>query len=164
MLGSKQSGAVLGEKNEELLQDRQLRISLKKQVMDQCVLPTMTYDCQTGSLNKQLTNKLRTAQTAIKSKLLGLKLQHKIPCSEIRKRRKIIDIVVYTLKQKWRWAGHTARMKDYRWTKRCTEWQPRRGKRSRGRPSRRWLYDITWKEGSEPLGSGKQQTEGNGRH
>ena len=35
-----------------------------------------------------------------------------------------------------------------RWTKRCTEWQPRRGKRLRGRPSRRWQDDITEKEGT----------------
>ena len=42
--------------------DRQLPISLKKQVMGHCVLPTMTHGCQTWSLNNQLTNKLRTAQ------------------------------------------------------------------------------------------------------
>ena len=53
-------------------------------------------------------------------KMLIVKLQDKIPCSEIRKRTKIIDIMDHTLKQKWRWAGHTARM-DSRWTKRCTE-------------------------------------------
>ena len=35
-----------------------------------------------------------------------------------------------------------------RWTKRCTEWQPRRGKRSRGQPSRRWQDNITRKEGT----------------
>ena len=51
------------------------------------------------------------------------------------------------MKQKWRWAGHIARM-DNRWIKRCTEWQPRRGKRSRGRPSRRWQDDKTRKEGT----------------
>ena len=39
-------------KNKEILQDKQLPISLKKQVMDQCILPTMTYGCQTWSLNK----------------------------------------------------------------------------------------------------------------
>ena len=60
--------------------------------------------------------------------MLDLKLQDKIPCSEIRKRTNIIDIIEYTLKQKWKWAGHIARMKDNRWTKRCTEWQPRRGR------------------------------------
>ena len=79
--------------------------------------------------------------------MLDLKLKDKIPCSGIRKRTKIIDIIEYTLKQKWKWAGHIARLKDNRWTKRCTEWQPRRGKRSRGRPSRRW-QDITEKEGT----------------
>ena len=121
---------------------------LKKQVMDQCVLPTMTYGCQTWSRNKQLTNKLRTAQRAMERKMLDLKLKDKIPCSEIRKRTKIIDIIEYTLKQKWKWAGHIARLKDNRWTRRCTEWQPRRGKRSRGRPSRRWQDDITEKEGT----------------
>ena len=86
----------------EIPQDRKLPISLKKQVMDQCVLPAMTYGCQTWSLNKQLTNKLKTAQRAMERKMLGLnKLQDKIPvpCSEIRKRRQIIDIIEYTLKQ-----------------------------------------------------------------
>ena len=73
--------------------------------------------------------------------MLDPKLQDKIPCSEIRKRTKIIDIIEYTLKQKWKRAGHIPRMKDNRWTK----WQPRRGKRSRGRPSRIWQDDITEK-------------------
>ena len=99
--GSEQREAVL-EKNKEILQDRQLPISLKKQVMGQCVLPTMTYGCQTWSLDKQMKNKLRTAQRAMERKMLDLKLQDKIPCSEIRKRTKVIDIIEYALKQKWK--------------------------------------------------------------
>ena len=79
-----------------------------------------------SKIKKQMTNKLRTAQRAMERKMLDLKIQDKIPCSEIRKRTKIIDIIEYTLKQKWKWAGHIARMKDNRWTKRCTEWQPER--------------------------------------
>ena len=75
-------------------------------------MPTMTYGCQTWSLNKQMTNKLRTAQRAVERKMLNLKLQDQIPCSEIRKRTKIIDIIEYTLKQKWKWVSHIARMKD----------------------------------------------------
>ena len=43
---------------------------------------------------------------------LDLKLKDKIPCSEIRKRTKIIDIIEHTLKQKWKWAGHIARLED----------------------------------------------------
>ena len=76
----------------------------------------MTYGYQTWSLHKQTTNKLRTAQRAMERKMLDLKLKDKIPCSEIRK-RKIIDIIEYTLKQKWKRAGHIARLEDNRWTK-----------------------------------------------
>ena len=65
----------------------------------------------------QPTNKLRTAQRAMEKKMLDLKLKDKIPCSKIRKRTKIIDIIEYTLKQKWKWAGHIARLKDNRWTR-----------------------------------------------
>ena len=101
------------------------------------------------------------AQRAMERKMLDLKLEDKIPCSEIRKRTKIIDIIEYTLKQKWKWAGHIARLKDNRWTKRCTEWQPRRGKRSRGRPSRRWQDDITEKEGTTWI---RKATDDDGRH
>ena len=57
----------------------------------------------------------------------------------------IIDTTEYTLKQKQRWARRVAKT-DNRWTKCCTEWQPRRGKRARGRPSRRWQDHITQKE------------------
>ena len=67
---------------------------------------------------------------------------------EIRKRTKTTDIIEHKLKQKLKWAGHIARMKDNRWTKRCTEWQPRRGKRSRRRPRRKWQDDIARKEGT----------------
>ena len=80
--------------------------------------------------------------------MLNLQLQVRILCSEIRKRTKIIDITKYTLKQRWKWAGHIARMEDNGWTKRCTERHSRIGKRSRGRPSRRWQDDITKKEGT----------------
>ena len=42
-------------------------------------------------------------------------------------RTTIIDILEYTLKQKWKSAGNIARMKDNRWNKHYTEWQPRGG-------------------------------------
>ena len=65
-----------------------------------------------------------------------------------RKERKMIDIIEYALKQKRKWTGHIARMKDNKWAKRCTEWQPRRGKRSRERLSRRWQDNTARKEGT----------------
>ena len=104
MPGSEQRGAVL-EKKKKKKPRKYSKVDKspfhsKKQVMDKCFLPTMTCGCQAWSLNKQLTNKLRTTQRAMGMKMLGLKLQDKIPCSEIRERTKIIDTVEYRLKQK----------------------------------------------------------------
>ena len=42
----------------------------------------------------------------------------------------------------------------------AAQWQPRRGKRSRGRPSRRWQDDITEKEGTTWI---RKATDDNGR-
>ena len=46
----------------------------------------------------------------------------------------IIDVIK---KGKHGWAGHIARFKDNRWTKRVTEWTPRKWTRGQGRPKPR---------------------------
>ena len=60
-----------------------------------------------------------------------LKPPDEVPCVENRKRTQIIDIIKYTLKRKQKRTGCIARMKDTRWIKHCSEWQLRRGERSR---------------------------------
>ncbi|GFS14726.1 endonuclease-reverse transcriptase [Elysia marginata] len=102
----------------------------------------MTYGCQTWSMTKAVGQKLRVAQRAMEGRMLGLKLTDKISCKEIRNKTQVSDIAQYIAKQKWKWAGHVARLQDNRWTLRVTEWQPRNGKRSRGRQARRWRDDI----------------------
>ena len=52
---SEKRGAVL-EKIKKYCRINNSPFHLKKQVMDQCILPTMIYGCQTWSLNKQMTN------------------------------------------------------------------------------------------------------------
>ena len=39
-------------------------------------------------------------------------------------------------------AGHIARFKDNRWTKRVTEWTPREWTRRQGRPKTRWRDNL----------------------
>ncbi|GFS26842.1 endonuclease-reverse transcriptase [Elysia marginata] len=89
----------------------------------------MTYGCQTWSMTKAVGQKLRVAQRAMERKMFGLKLTDKISCKEIRNKTQVSDIAQYIAKQKWKWAGHVARLQENRWTLRVTEWQPRNGKR-----------------------------------
>ncbi|GFR63859.1 endonuclease-reverse transcriptase [Elysia marginata] len=94
---------------------------------------TMTCGCQTWSLTKIIGNKLKVAQRAMERKILGIKIKDKIPCKNIRQQTHTKDVVLFAERQKWDWAGHVARMADNRWTKRAMVWQPRIGKRSRGK-------------------------------
>ena len=60
-------------------------------------------------------------------------------------------IIEYTLKQKWRWAGHIARMKDNRWTKRCSEWQPSKEREEIKRTTTQTMARRHNKEGENHL-------------
>ena len=44
-------------------------------------------------------------------KMFTIKLQDKVPCSEISKRTKLADVKEYILKQKWKWTGHITKTK-----------------------------------------------------
>ena len=59
-----------------------------------------------------------------------------------KRKIKAKDIIQVVKQQKWRWAGHVARMNDNRWTKRITDWHPYNEKRSRKRPDTRWRDEI----------------------
>ncbi|GFO50498.1 endonuclease-reverse transcriptase [Plakobranchus ocellatus] len=92
--------------------------------------------------------------------MLSIKLKNRVPKSEIRKKTQVIDIVEYIHSHKWKWEGHIARGKDNSWTKRCTGWQPRSGRRDRGRPETRWMDEIRKVQN----GRGRYKIGENGRH
>ena len=64
-------------------------MSLYKMVFNQCVLPAMTYGCQTWSFTKAFVKKLETSQRAIERKMLNVKLEDKIRNSIIRQRTRV---------------------------------------------------------------------------
>lgn len=118
-------------------------MSLRRKVYNQCVLPSMTYGCETWSTTKFLESNLISAQRAMERQMLHISLRDRIRSTTIRSQTGVDDILNKIKKSKWRWAGHVARMKDNRWTKRLMEWKPRTGKRRGGRQKRRWRDDIT---------------------
>ena len=61
----------------------------------------------------------------------------KIRNEVVRSRTKVRDVIERAQYTKGQWAGHLARMKNIEWAKRTMEWQPREGRRAKGRPKRR---------------------------
>ena len=125
-------------------------ICLKRTVYNQCIIPTITYGCETWNLTKKLTLKLRSTQRAHERIMLGFKLKDRKRASWIREQTQLEDVVKTTKILKWNWAGHVQRFQDNRWTKRTTEWIPRDQKRSIGRQRTRWRdeldrYEKNWR-------------------
>lgn len=120
-----------------------LPVCLKRKVFDQCVLPVLTYGAETLTLTKTSANKIRTTQRAMERSMLGLTLRDRITNTELRRRSGVTDAIERISTLKWNWAGHVARTKDNRWTKRVLEWRPRQDAfRNRGRPPTRWTDDL----------------------
>ena len=89
-------------KYREIFLDRHLPMSLKRKVFNQCVLPAVTYGCQTWSLTKALVKKLETSQRAMERRMLNVKLKDRIRNTSIRQRTRLTDIVQYVNNTKWK--------------------------------------------------------------
>ena len=61
-------------KNGEVFMDKNLPLSLKRQVFNQCIIPTTPYECGTWAINKQQMTKTRSTQRAMEKKILQIKL------------------------------------------------------------------------------------------
>ncbi|CAH2091627.1 unnamed protein product [Euphydryas editha] len=117
-------------------------ITVKQKVMDTCILPSLTYACQTWKFTHRIKSKIRSCQRSMERSLLKVKKIQKIRHVNIRKITKVMDALYHCKKLKWRWAGHIARLTDNRWTHTITLWKGPPGTRKRGKPVARWADDI----------------------
>lgn len=125
-----------------------LPIKLKTKAMEMCLLPCLTYACQTWALTKKSLDRIRVCQRGIERSYTGHKLKDKIKNSVIREKTKAQDATRKILHLKWKWAGHVQRMAEDRWSKTVTNWHPLDKKRRPGRPRKRWSDDIVKIAGS----------------
>lgn len=126
----------------EVMKNRELPISAKRKVFDSCILPCMTYGCQTWSLTKANSEKLQVCQRSMERSMLNIKRKDRNSLKSIRQRTKVKEVSDYIKKLKWCWTGHIMRDKRQKWTKELVEWYPREGKRVRGRQRKRWEDDL----------------------
>lgn len=119
-----------------------MTIRLKTKVMNTCLLPSLTYACQTWKFTRKVKNKITSCQRSMERSILKIKKIQKIRHTDIRQKTKAIDALSHSQKLKWRWAGHVARLSDNRWTRKTTQWTGPLGQRRRGRPNARWADDI----------------------
>ena len=79
-------------KYREIFLDDTLPMTLKRKTFNQCVLPTLTYGCETWALTKTLELKIRSTQRAMERKMLNLKLLDKVRHTNIREKTNVTDL------------------------------------------------------------------------
>ncbi|GBP50432.1 Putative uncharacterized transposon-derived protein F52C9.6 [Eumeta japonica] len=105
-------------------------------------MPCLLYGCQTWALTELQENKLKVCQNSMERSILGIKRSDGVKLEIIKKKTKFKNVHTAYRQIKWRWTGHMSRENIEKWSRLVTEWYPRDGKRSRGRPNKRWEDDL----------------------
>ncbi|XP_045457584.1 uncharacterized protein LOC123667789 [Melitaea cinxia] len=126
----------------EIMKNEDMPLKEKRKVYNICILPCLTYGCQTWALTEKLMNKVNVCQNGIERSVIGVKRLDKITLEEIKYITKFKEAKKTCKTLKWRWTGHMIRDTNEKWTKMITEWYPRNGKRNKGRQMKRWEDDL----------------------
>ncbi|GBP81979.1 Intraflagellar transport protein 80 homolog [Eumeta japonica] len=161
----------------EIMKNKEMSLKSKRIVYNMCILPCLTYGCQTWALTQQLSNKIKVCQNSIERSVVGVKRKDRVNLEKIKNKTKFKNAHSVCKKLKWRWTGHMLREKKEKWTRLITEWYPRGNKRSKGRQHKRWEDDIkqiagakwtriardreTWKSLEEAFVAGQAVTNNN---
>jgi len=121
------------------VQDVKFPFTLKRKILNQCVMPVLLYGAETWTTTKKMAQRLKSAHRAMERKMLNIKWQDHVT-NTLKERTKLPDLFDIILKNKWQWAGRIARMSD-NWALKLTKWKPTT-KRHPGRPKMRWADNI----------------------
>ena len=118
-------------KLDNIMRVKKVPMRLKRKAFNECVLPVVTYGCETCRLATP-NKKLVTTHKKMERIMVGVTIKDRKNTYWIQKKHGVIDIIRNIRESKHRWVGHVARRSDKRWTIRVTEWIPRGHKRPRG--------------------------------
>lgn len=110
--------------------------------METCIVPSLTYGSQTWTFTNEIKRKIKTCQRSMERSMLKIRKIQKTRSEDIRRKTRLTDALEQALRLKWKWAGHLSRFTDKRWSLQTTKWAGPAGKRSKGRPLKRWADDI----------------------
>jgi len=121
--------------------------NLKIKIYRTIILPVVLYGCETWSLTLREERRLRMFENRVLRRVFGSKRDEvkgewkKLHNEELRDLYSLPNIVRVVKSRRMRWAGHVARIGEGRGVHRVIVRKPE-GKRSLGRPRRRWEDNI----------------------
>ena len=76
-------------------------LSLKRKLIDMCILPILTYGPQTWSLTESQMTKLKVRQRVMEPSVLGIRFSDRIRNTLIHSKTGIADVGIKTASLKW---------------------------------------------------------------
>ncbi|KAJ4432555.1 hypothetical protein ANN_21178 [Periplaneta americana] len=132
---------------EKILSSSLLSKNLKVRIYKTVILPVVLYGCETLTLTLREEHRLRVFENKVLRKIFGTKRDEvtgewrKLHNTELHALYSSPDIIRNIISRRLRWAGHVARMGEFRNAYRVLVGRPE-GKRPLGRPRRRWEDNI----------------------
>ncbi|KAJ4449306.1 hypothetical protein ANN_00704 [Periplaneta americana] len=132
---------------EKLLSSSLLSKNLKVRMYKTVILLVVLYGCETWTLTLREEHRLRVFENKVLRKIFGAKRDEvtgewrKLHNAELHALYSSPDIIRNIKSRRLRWAGHVARMREFRNAYRVLVGRPER-KRPLGRPRRRWEDNI----------------------
>jgi len=124
-----------------VIYDKKMPRNLKMKIYKSIIRPVLLYGAEVWALRKKEERLLETTEMKMLRRIKGVTLRDKERSKDIRRELRI-DSITWKIRQiRMRWFGHVTRMEDDNQVKKvmCMEIS---GKRSRGRPERRWSDNI----------------------
>ena len=104
-------------------------------------VPMLAYGSETWTLNKKQQSKIQASEMKFLRSVKGCTKRDLITNQSIREELGIFNMNERLKDLKQNWKEHVERMPDTRLTKQLIQYYPR-GRRSVGRPRKRWLEDF----------------------
>ena len=83
-------------KLDNVIQDKNVPMRLKRKALNECILPVMTYGCETWSLSNTQLEKLVTTQRKMERIMIGVTLKDRNSTNRIWKQSGVTDIIITT--------------------------------------------------------------------
>jgi hypothetical protein len=151
------SGNTCYHSVQSLLSSRLLSRNVKVKIYKTIILPVVLYGCKTWSLTLREEHRLRAFENRVLRRIFGLKRDEvtgewrKLHNEELHNLYSSQDIIRQVKSRRMRWAGHVARMGEDRKVYKVLVGKPE-GKKTLGRPRRRWEDGIRMDLGEIGLG------------
>ena len=135
------AGSVMNRLSTSIFRRQDVSLDLKLRLFNSYVVPIFTHGSEWWILTNHMENRLDACENRWLRRIMRITYTDRITNDTIRQRTQQLPVSNRLRQMQLIWLKRVIRMKDNRLTKSVHQWKPT-GKRSRGRPNKRWMDCI----------------------